>query len=277
MSNHKSGIRKNGFLTAAMSLGLLTSSGFDQANAAGFEILKPHRAIYEIELKEATERSGIASMNGRIVYEMEGNECDGISVRYRFVSRVNANGDIFTTDQQTASFEAASGKEYSFITKSFVNEQMDRTVKGVAERDGDDLVVKLDSPEEREVALPNADFISSHLVQVIEKAREGVPFFKGRMVGVDGGVSVDSVVIIVWGEVNWGICYGLSLPCAAQMRVKARAETILATVSIWIGVNSAKVNLNAVATVDQSKTADKPKPSARRSFIVSLKNGEVMR
>jgi len=219
LSNHKSGIRKNGFLTAAMSLGLLTSSGFDQANAAGFEILKPHRAIYEIELKEATERSGIASMNGRIVYEMEGNECDGISVRYRFVSRVNANGDIFTTDQQTASFEAASGKEYSFITKSFVNEQMDRTVKGVAERDGDDLVVKLDSPEEREVALPNADFISSHLVQVIEKAREGVPFFKLDV--FDGGDGADEILkttnVIGKAEIVPGLLKGENEKAVAEI------------------------------------------------------------
>ncbi|MGB7335049.1 MAG: DUF1849 family protein [Salaquimonas sp.] len=162
------------------------------AEAAGFEILKPHRAIYDIVLKDAADRSGISSMNGRIVYEMEGNECDGISVRYRFVSKVSANGDIFTTDQQTASYEAPDGNHYTFLTKSFVNERLDRTVKGNAEIDRDSIKVDLDSPEVREVELPVAKFISTHLVEAIEKARAGVPFFQTDV--FDGGDQADEIL-----------------------------------------------------------------------------------
>lgn len=163
-----------------------------QVAAAGFEILRPHRAIYEVKLKEATDRSGIVNMNGRIVYEMSGNECDGMSVKYRFVSKVNANGEIFTTDQQTASFESPDGNEYTFLTKSFVDEALDRTVKGVARHHKGGVLVKLDSPEERELELPDARFISTHLVEVLEKAREGVPFFKVPV--FDGGDGADEVL-----------------------------------------------------------------------------------
>lgn len=170
-------------ITLLISLGATVES-----KAAGFEILRPHRAVYEIKLKQAAERSGIESMSGRIVYEMAGNECDGISVRYRFVSRVNANGEIFTTDQQTSSFESADGGEYTFLTKNFVNEQLDRTIKGVARKQSDSLLVELDQPEEDRFELPNANFISTHLVEVIERAREGRPFFKMRIFdGGDGG------------------------------------------------------------------------------------------
>jgi len=171
---------------------LIAEAAISSAQAAGFEILRPHRAIYEISLKEATERSGIATMNGRIVYEMNGNECDGMSVRYRFVSRVNANGEIFTTDQQTASFESPDGNEYTFLTKSFVNDALDRTVKGVAEQGDDGLMVKLDSPEKRALELPGASFISMHLVKMIEEAREGTPFFKLDV--FDGGDGADEVL-----------------------------------------------------------------------------------
>lgn len=162
------------------------------AGAVGFEILKPHRAIYEIELEKASDRSGINSMSGRIVYEMKGDECDGISVNYRFVSRINANGDIFTTDQQTASHETPDGNEYSFLTKSFVDDRLDRTVKGIAVNRRGTMEVSLDSPQEREVELEAANFISSHLVKVIEGAREGRHFFSLDV--FDGGDDADEVL-----------------------------------------------------------------------------------
>lgn len=181
--------------TAALviaAMGGLASLGESTALAAGFEILRPHRAVYEVALKESTDRSGIDTMAGRIVYELNGNACDGISVKYRFVSRVNANGEIFTTDQQTASFESPDGSEYSFLTKTFVNEQLDRTVKGIAENREDMLVVSLDSPSERVIELPEAKFISSHLVEMIEKAKDGVPFFTTAV--FDGGDGADEVL-----------------------------------------------------------------------------------
>ncbi|MCB1384575.1 MAG: DUF1849 family protein [Nitratireductor sp.] len=177
-------------LVLAVSLAPLVSAG--RAEAVGFEILKPHRAVYEVELEEASERSGIDSMSGRIVYEMTGDECDGVSVNYRFVSRVNANGQIFTTDQQTASYETPDGREYNFLTKSFVDERMDRTVKGKARIASGEMEVKLDSPEQRVVDLPGADFISSHLVKVIDGARNGKHFFSLNV--FDGGDDADEVL-----------------------------------------------------------------------------------
>lgn len=176
------------FITVALFPVVVAGPAF----SAGFEILKPHRAIYDVELADSSDRSGIKSMNGRIVYEMEGNECDGISVRYRFVSRVNANGDIFTTDQQTASHEAPDGNQYSFVTKSFVNERLDRTVKGVANSNSSGITVELDEPRERSVDLPEAKFISTHLVEVIERARDGQAFFKTEV--FDGGDDADEIL-----------------------------------------------------------------------------------
>ncbi len=172
--------------------GLLGASIVEKAEAAGFEILRPHRAVYEVELKQAEERSGISNMSGRIVYEMQGNECDGMSVQYRFVAKISANGDMFTTDMQTSSFEAPDGGEYSFVTKSFVNDQLEKTVQGVADKEKDAVTVNLVSPKERVLQLPQANFISTHLVRVIEKAREGVPFFK--MDVFDGGDNADEIL-----------------------------------------------------------------------------------
>ena len=137
-------MRKNVQMVLIASVTLTAGSSISLA--AGFEILKPHRAVYEISLKDSTERSGISNMEGRIVYELSGNECEGISVSYRFVSKINAHGEIFTTDQQTASYESPDGLEYNFLTKSFVNDVHDRTVKGNATQDKGNTKVFLKSP-----------------------------------------------------------------------------------------------------------------------------------
>ena len=177
---------------AALFLGLLGSVMPGQAGAAGFEILKPHRAVYEVKLEDSTDRSGISNMTGRIVYEMEGNECDGISVRYRFVTKVSANGEIFTSDQQTASFEGPDGKEFNFLTKAFVNEQLDRTVQGVARKKDNGLVVDLKSPTDRVVELPEANFISAHLIKILEQAHAGKAFSQINV--FDGGEDADKIL-----------------------------------------------------------------------------------
>lgn len=162
------------------------------AHSAGFEMLKPHRAVYDVKLDKASERSGIASMKGRIVYEMSGNACDGISVRYRFVADVNANGKIIKTDQQSASFENSNGKEYSFFVRSEVNERLDKELRGVALAANNGLTVNLSSPNEREVKLQEAVFSSAHLVKVLKAAAQGTTFFKQDV--FDAGDDADKVL-----------------------------------------------------------------------------------
>ena len=171
---------------------LMNIAASTPVQAAGFEVLRPHRAVYNIKLDEASERSGIATMDGRIVYEMTGNECEGMSVRYRFVSNVNANGKIFRTDQQTSSHESPDGKEFSFIVRSTVNDQLDREVRGTAFNNRDGLEVSLSSPDKKVLNLSKAQFLSAHLVNVLEKAKAGQVFFKQNV--FDAGDEADEVM-----------------------------------------------------------------------------------
>lgn len=170
-------------------LALLTPS---LAQAAGFEILAPHRAVYDVKLEKAEDRSGIVAMNGRIVYEVKGNECDGLATRFRFVTNVDTGSDTYLTDQQTSTHESADGKEFSFLTKSFVNEAADQVVRGNATRDDGKLEVNLASPAKRDIALEDAIFVSSHLVSVIEKAKQGETFISHDV--FDGSGSADKIV-----------------------------------------------------------------------------------
>lgn len=144
--------------------------------AANFNVLRSHQAVYDVSLESAEDRSGIAGATGRIVYKVEGNACDGISINYRFVTQLKTRREAFVTDQQTASHESADGREFSFNTKSFVNEQADQALSGFAIRDGGGLKVKLAGKEARELELEDAIFSSTQLVRILEAANSGERF-----------------------------------------------------------------------------------------------------
>jgi hypothetical protein len=164
----------------------------DLAFGAGFEILAPHRAVYDLKLKAASDRSGIETMKGRIVYEVTGNECDGLSVRYRFVTKIATNSESYQTDQQTATYESADGREFTFLTKSLVDNQLESTVKGKAVRNEAGTVVDLAQPEAKHLDLSPSVFISTHLIDVIGAAQRGESIVKRDI--FDGSDGADEVV-----------------------------------------------------------------------------------
>lgn len=157
-----------------------------------FAVLKPHRAVYEVKLDKASQRSGISAMDGRIVYELTGGACEGIAVNYRFVARFSANGDSYVSDLQTATHEAPEGDVFTFHSKSFVNDRLERVVKGVARKKADTLTISLDKPQTRELSLSEASFVSAHLIEVIKQAKKGTTFFQLPI--FDGGDDADEVL-----------------------------------------------------------------------------------
>ena len=50
--------------------------------------LVAHRAIYEMTLDDARSASGITGIDGRMVFEFTGSECDGYSLNMRMVTQM---------------------------------------------------------------------------------------------------------------------------------------------------------------------------------------------
>ena len=170
----------------------LVLTGTINVQAAGFEVLAPHRATYEVKLVDAQDRSGIQGMDGRIVYEVKGSACEGISIQYRFVTRINTGRDVFVTDQQSASYESPDGNEYSFSTKSFVNEQADQNVSGSAKRTPYGIKVKHGGAKPKELNLGDGIFTSTHLLEVLRNAEDGEAFVSHNV--FDGAGEADKVL-----------------------------------------------------------------------------------
>lgn len=166
--------------------------------AAAAPVLVPHRAVYDLVLDQATEKSGITGLQGRMVYEFNGSPCEGYTVNFRFVTKISAREELRVTDQQTTTFEDADGKNFSFVTKSFVDQSLDKELRGTAIRETDKLKVDIEKPEKKEVDLSSTQFPTQHLLEVIDKAEKGQTFFETNLFdGSEDGDKVMTTTVVV--------------------------------------------------------------------------------
>lgn len=171
---------------------ILTLSCTKQVHAGGFEIIAPHRAVYDLKLDHVSERSGIKAMTGRIVYEVQGNECEGITVKYRYQTKVTTSRNQFVSDQHTSTFESPDGNSFDFLTKTFLNSQLERTVKGRAVVGEDGLHVQLKKPKPTDFDFSKARFLTGHVTDIIEKAKAGDTIFRQDI--FDGTGDADEIL-----------------------------------------------------------------------------------
>jgi len=184
-----------------MSLGVILAGGTSLMAATSADAnvdsaaraLVPHRAIYDLKLKDASERSGIEGMFGRMVYEFTGSACTGFSTNFRLVTKINTGEETRLSDQQTNTFEDMSARQFHFETKSFTDEQLDRQVSGDASKAESSVKVEITQPDGREIDLPVSEFPTGHMLDVIKNAKEGKHFFEARV--FDGSENGDQALL----------------------------------------------------------------------------------
>ena len=158
--------------------------------------LAAHRAVYEITLGDASDRSGVKGVRGRLVYDFDGTECDGYTVNFRFVTRIQLERDVRVTDQQMTTFEDVGETMFRFVTRSFTDEQPDREVNGTASGADDGVEVELEGRDEP-VELSSAVFPTQHLLDLIEAARNGDTVHEARVFdgSEDGDRALDTTAV----------------------------------------------------------------------------------
>jgi hypothetical protein len=174
------------------SLAALAASAGLPSVAQGLSNLVPHRAVYNLELKDSAEKSGITSMNGRMVYEFTGSECEGYKVNFRFVTQSDVAGEKRVSDQQSTTFEDTRAGRFEFESKSYTDERLDKEVQGHAEDLKTKLSVELMAPSEKQVELQPGRFPTEHMLELIKRARSGEHFFEARV--FDGSDNGDKTV-----------------------------------------------------------------------------------
>jgi len=164
---------------AMLSLGLLffislsVARGEDAATAP--VKLVPHRAIYDLSLGVTRANSQVAGVRGRILYDFDGNTCQGYSLEFRQVSELDTGeGKISTSDLRSTTWEGADAKNFKFSSQNFVDENLIDSVDGHAEREATKTAVALEKPQLKSLSLaPGVVFPTEHMVRVINAARAG--------------------------------------------------------------------------------------------------------
>ena len=160
----------------------------------------PHRAIYRIDLAERENRSGITAADGRMVFEVAGNACDGYTMSQRLVVRLSADeGADRILDFRVSTFEAGDGDLYRFISKTMMNDRVVEEVQGSARRSGRGLDIRLQNPSEKTVKIVGAPlFPSQHLHALIAAARTDQRFFSTSIYeGAGSGERADTATAVI--------------------------------------------------------------------------------
>ena len=85
-------------------------------------VLAPHRAVYDLSLKQASDRSGISGINGRMVIELNGSTCDGWTINFRMINRyLLKRGKTRLADNRSSSWESGDGLRMQFTQRQFID------------------------------------------------------------------------------------------------------------------------------------------------------------
>lgn len=159
--------------------------------AVGFVALKPaavaadpmsaislvaHRAIYDLKLDKSSDKSGISSATGRLVFELEGDNCVGYTVNMRVVTLFRTAAGQSTIDTRSTSWEAADGNTMRFGTKQYVNATLADDVEGKAQKgaDGSNGAATFAKPNKGSFELPaRAVFPVEHTKRIVTAALTG--------------------------------------------------------------------------------------------------------
>jgi hypothetical protein len=153
-------------------------------------VLVPHRAVYDLTLGQARDAAAVAAVRGRILYDFDGNACDGYTLQFRQVSELDSGeGKISTSDLRSTTWEGGDAKRFNFTSENFLNQNLIDTVDGHAEHGTSATAVDLAKPEHKALDIAvGVVFPTQHMIRVIEAARAGktildFPVFDGSDTG----------------------------------------------------------------------------------------------
>jgi len=147
--------------------------------------LVAHRAIYEMSLDDARSASGITGIDGRMVFEFTGSECDGYSLNMRMVTQMtDSQGQTNLTDLRSSTWEQGDGQKFRFQSAQYLNDKLGDVTMGRAVREtpNEAVKVKLSQPSQAELDLAGPVlFPTQHSLALIDAARAGQALFQARI------------------------------------------------------------------------------------------------
>jgi EipB-like len=137
--------------------------------------LAPHRAVYDLTLKESHGARGIEAVRGRILYDFSGNTCEGYELQFRQVSELDSSeGKTALSDLRSTTWEDGNAKAFRFNSENLLDDKPTDVVDGHAERNTQTVAVDWSKPTAKKFTVSvSAVFPTEHMRRIIIAAREG--------------------------------------------------------------------------------------------------------
>lgn len=182
----------------------LSSMGVSGAYAADIDVAKkagfaPHRALYDIKLKETKSGSQIVNISGQMFYEWE-SSCDAWISNHSFnIAYEYADSPAMRITSDFSIYEPFDGKSMSFTSQRKRNGKLFEEMRGQANIDDNgsgEAVYSL--PEGLSFVLPkNTQFPMSHSLKIMEQLKAGNKFYTSAIFDGsdrDGPVEVNTFI-----------------------------------------------------------------------------------
>jgi hypothetical protein len=187
------------FLTRLVppALALLLAAG---ALAPAQAELLPHRAVYDLTLGSGSR--SLDDARGRLVFEFDGNACEGYTTNVRQVATLSGGAGSTTLDIHSTSFEEGDGSALRFRSEVRSDNRTVSRVDGEARIADGAMQLELRRPREatKSVAQTPA-FPVGHLKAILAAARDGLPILAMPVFdGADDGEQIYDTLAVVGRE-----------------------------------------------------------------------------
>ncbi len=185
---------------AAFALAALAFISVSHAQQAAAPIeLVPHRAVYDLKLGQSKGKRQLSAVRGRILYDFQGNRCEGYALQFRQVTEMDSGeGKSITSDLRSTNWEEGAGKAFRFTVQNFLGGNEADGVDGRVEQGASGVTGELKKPEAKKLDLGDVIFPSEHMRRIIAAAREGKSLLEVAVYdGSDNGQKVYNTLTVI--------------------------------------------------------------------------------
>ncbi len=140
-------------------------------------LLASHRAVYDISLKSAEERSGISGARGRMVIEFAGSQCEGWTVNFRMINQFYlGGGKQRVLDSRSSMWESGENDQMRYVQSQFVDNalQEEKELRAKLSADGSGGNGAITKPQAEAFKLPkDVVFPVNHQLRLVKAASAG--------------------------------------------------------------------------------------------------------
>jgi EipB-like len=163
--------------------------------------LAAHRAVYDLTLQKAIGSKSPTSAHGRIAFDFTGSACEGYVQNFRQLTELQpAEGPTRVSDMRSLTFEDGEGRNFTFKTRTSVDNEQTDEVDGRAQRPPQGPVsVDLVKPKAAKLDFDHdVLFPTEHLKYIVAAGKAGKNILEVKVYdGSDNGDKIYSTTTII--------------------------------------------------------------------------------